>query len=69
MIELFGEGPGGFVVSGSRATLEALAARVPVDIFGEVGGDALSVSIADGSVSLPLAELRRAHAELERLFP
>ncbi len=67
--ELFGEGPGGFVVSGPRAALEELAARVPLDVFGEVGGDALSVSIAGLSLSLPLAELRGAHAELERLFP
>ena len=42
---------------------------MPLDVFGEVGGDALSVSIAGRSLSLPLAELRRAHAELERLFP
>jgi phosphoribosylformylglycinamidine synthase subunit PurL len=36
---LFGERSGGFVVSGSRAALEELAARVPLDIFGTVGGD------------------------------
>ena len=69
MARLFGEGPGGFVVSGPRAALEALATRVPLDLFGEVGGDALSVTIARRSLSLPLAELRAAHAELERLFP
>src|SRR4051795_6203958 len=32
--ELFGEGPGGFVVSGPRAALDELAARVPLDVFG-----------------------------------
>jgi len=69
MARLFGEGPGGFVVSGPRAALDALAARVPLDLFGEVGGDALSVTIAGRSQSLPLAELRAAHAELARLFP
>jgi len=69
MARLFGEGPGGFVVSGPRAALDALAARVPLDLFGEVGGDALSVTIAGRSLSLPLAELRAAHAELARLFP
>jgi phosphoribosylformylglycinamidine synthase len=66
---LFGEGPGGFVVSGPREALEELAERVPLDIFGEVGGDALSVRIAGHDVSVSLAELRGAHAALERLFP
>jgi phosphoribosylformylglycinamidine synthase len=66
---LFGEGAGGFVVSGPREALDDLASRVPLHVLGEVGGDALSVSIADRSLSLPHAELRRAHAELERLFP
>jgi len=69
MVDLFGEGPGGFVVSGPREALEALAARVALDVLGEVGGDALSVTIAGRSLSLPLDELRAAHADLERLFP
>ena len=68
-VRLFGEGPGGFVVSGPREVLDDLAARTSVAIFGEVGGDALSVTIAGRSLSLPLAELRAAHADLERLFP
>jgi phosphoribosylformylglycinamidine synthase len=67
--DLFGEGPGGFVVSGPREALAALGARVPLDVLGEVGGDALSVAIAGRSLSLPLDELRAAHADLERLFP
>jgi phosphoribosylformylglycinamidine synthase len=69
LVELFGEGPGGFVLSGPRDVLEALATRVPLDIFGEVGGDALSVRVAGESVSVPLAELHAAHAALERFFP
>jgi phosphoribosylformylglycinamidine synthase len=69
LVELFGEGPGGFVVSGPREMLEDLAGRVPLDIFGQVGGDALSVEIAGQSMSVPLAELAAAHAELERFFP
>src|SRR5204863_10007088 len=32
LARLFGEGPGGFVISGPRAVLEALAARVPLDV-------------------------------------
>jgi phosphoribosylformylglycinamidine synthase len=66
---LFGEGPGGFVVSGPRAALDELAARVPLTVIGEVGGEQLSVRIAGQDVSVGLAELRGAHAALERLFP
>jgi phosphoribosylformylglycinamidine synthase subunit PurL len=69
LLHLFGEGAGGFVVSGPREALDDLATRVPLDVFGAVGGDALSVAIAGRSLSLPLDELRRAHAALERLFP
>jgi len=58
---LFGEGPGGFVLSGARADLEALGARV----IGEVGGDAL----ACGEQSWTLDELRRAWSALAPLFP
>jgi phosphoribosylformylglycinamidine synthase len=66
---LFGEGPGGFVVSGSAEALEQLAVRVPVEVLGRVGGDALSVRTSAGELSVPLAELRAAHAELDRFFP
>ena len=46
---LFGEGPGGVVVSGPRdgaATLEPQAARIGFLALGEVGGDAVSRSAA-----------------------
>ncbi len=62
---LFGEGPGGFVVSGADADVRRLAERLPVEVIGRVGGDHLIA----GDLSLPLAELRGAHAELERFFP
>ncbi|HEX5146912.1 MAG TPA: phosphoribosylformylglycinamidine synthase subunit PurL [Conexibacter sp.] len=56
---LFGEGPGGFVLSGSRPALAALAREVQVTFVGEVTGDALVVSLDDGAeLSWPLAELR-----------
>jgi hypothetical protein len=42
---------------------------VPLDVLGEVGGDALSVRIAGHEVAVGLAELRAAHADLERFFP
>jgi phosphoribosylformylglycinamidine synthase subunit PurL len=65
---LFGEGPGGFVISGSREALERLAERTPLDIFGTVGGEALEVSIAGDSFSVGLEELRAAHAALAPAF-
>jgi hypothetical protein len=69
MARLFGEGPGGFVVSGPREALDELADRVHVDVLGEVGGDALALRIGEHELSLSLDELRGAHAALERLFP
>jgi phosphoribosylformylglycinamidine synthase len=61
----FGEAPCGFVVSGSKENLEKLAAKIPTDIFGQVGGDSLTV----GDESWTLAELREAHGALAPLFP
>jgi phosphoribosylformylglycinamidine synthase len=66
---LFGERPGGFVLSGPREALEELASRVPLDVFGTVGGDALSIAIAGETVTATLDELRAAHAALAPLFP
>jgi phosphoribosylformylglycinamidine synthase subunit PurL len=66
---LFGERPGGFVVSGPRAALDELAQRIPLDVFGTVGGDTLSISIAGETLTATLAELREAHSALARLFP
>ena len=66
---LFGEGPGGFVVSGTVEALEQLSARVPATVLGRVGGDALTVRSGGGELRLGLGELRAAHAELERFFP
>jgi phosphoribosylformylglycinamidine synthase II len=66
---LFGERPGGFVLSGPRPALEDLAARIPVDVFGTVGGDALDVAIGGTRERWTLAELSEAHSALARLFP
>ncbi|MFZ2113985.1 MAG: AIR synthase-related protein, partial [Solirubrobacteraceae bacterium] len=72
-VALFGEGSGGFVVSGSEDALRALATSVPVRILGSVGGDALRIECparAGGasSISLTLAELVKAHGALAELF-
>jgi phosphoribosylformylglycinamidine synthase len=60
--DLFGEGPGTFVVSGAEA---ALAALPGARLIGRVGGDALELAAERWS----LAELREAHSALAPLFP
>jgi hypothetical protein len=60
---------GGFVVSGPRAALDRLAERVPLDVFGTVGGDGLEVAIGQWRFVAALAELREAHGALAALFP
>ena len=62
---LFGERPGGFVLSGPRAALEALASELPLELLGSVEGEAL---VVDGLVDVPLAQLREAHAALGAMF-
>jgi phosphoribosylformylglycinamidine synthase II len=58
---LFGEGPGGFVVSGVRSNLEELALEgLAVLIIGEVGGDAIEIEAAEQSLSVPLADAEPA---------
>jgi phosphoribosylformylglycinamidine synthase II len=47
---LFGEGPGGFVVSGERAVLEELGAV----LIGTVGGDQVAIGAGDRSLSVGL---------------
>lgn len=66
---LFGERPGGFVLSGPREALEQLGQRVPLDIFGTVGGPDLALTIAGESLTWSLDELATANAALARLFP
>jgi phosphoribosylformylglycinamidine synthase len=68
--QLFGESPGaGFVVSGSEDALRALGEHIDLDIFGTVGGDALSVTSGDTHIEASLEDLRAAHAALTPLFP
>ena len=54
---LFGEGPGGVVVAGPRAAMEALDGAI---VIGEVGGDSLDV---EGVLSVPVSELRAAYED------
>ncbi len=60
---LFGESPGGFLLSGPRPVLAALAREVPTTFVGEVGAadDALSLALDGGAVlRWTLDELRAA---------
>ena len=73
---LFGEGPGGFLVSGPANALRELAARVsaavPVLPIGRVGDDVLSVveagATAGTMLTLTLSELAEAHGAMSELF-
>ena len=66
LVTLFGEGAGAFVVSGERAVLDGLGARV---IGGTTGGHTLSVASGDATFAAGLGELREAHGSLAALFP
>jgi phosphoribosylformylglycinamidine synthase len=65
---LFGEGPGGFVVSGAERDLRELRERAPVSMIGTVGGDALRIALAGQTLIATLAELEEAHSALAELF-
>jgi phosphoribosylformylglycinamidine synthase len=62
---LFGGGSGGFVLSGDREKLEALAGDgVEVLLLGKVGGDTVEIAAGDRSVAIPLADAERAWSSL-----
>ena len=66
---LFGEGPGGFVVSGLSEALAELAPQAPLQILGTVASDTLTIATGAGVLSATLAELAEAHGALAELFP
>jgi phosphoribosylformylglycinamidine synthase subunit PurL len=57
---VFGEGSGGFVVSGDAAVLESLGATA----IGTVGGERVEIAAGDRSVSVALGEAERAWRSL-----
>jgi phosphoribosylformylglycinamidine synthase subunit PurL len=60
---LFGEGSGGFVLSGPRPALAALAREIQLTFVGVVTGDDLTLALdGDATLSWPLDELRTARA-------
>ena len=65
---LFGEAPGGFVVSGPEPALRALGERVALVTIGTVGGEQLTIIAGEARIELGLGRLREAHAALAALF-
>jgi phosphoribosylformylglycinamidine synthase II len=62
---LFGEGPGGFLVSGERAALESLAAEaVEVLVLGEVGGEDIEIVAGERAFSVRAEDAARAWRSL-----
>ncbi len=65
---LFGEAPGGFLVSGTPSGVRSLGRRTPTRVIGTVGGDSLRIALNDSHVEVSLDELARAHTALAGLF-
>jgi phosphoribosylformylglycinamidine synthase II len=62
---LFGEGPGGFLVSGERSVLESLATdEVDVLLLGEVTGGQLEITVGGSSVTIGVDKLGAAWRSL-----
>jgi phosphoribosylformylglycinamidine synthase II len=57
---LYGEGPGGFLVSGERAVLEELGST----LLGEVRGEEIEIAAGDRSLAVSLAEAEGAWSSL-----
>ena len=67
---LFGEAPGGFIVSGSADALRELGEKVPLRTLGTVSGHELTITHSGANVHLnvTLTELTDAHSALAELF-
>ncbi|MGN6373160.1 MAG: phosphoribosylformylglycinamidine synthase subunit PurL [Solirubrobacteraceae bacterium] len=67
--QLFGEGPGGFLVSGCEQRLTGLfEGRTPLRTIGVVGGESLRIAAGEEKIDVQLAELAEAHTALAKLF-
>jgi phosphoribosylformylglycinamidine synthase len=65
---LFGEGPGGFLISGTANGVRSLGRRTYVRVIGTVGGDSLRLACGAERVNSSLAEMSTAHGALGLLF-
>jgi phosphoribosylformylglycinamidine (FGAM) synthase-like enzyme len=61
---LFGEGAGGFLVSGRRAALEEIGAT----LIGEVGGATIEIAAGDRSVAVAVGDAESAWRSLADRF-
>jgi phosphoribosylformylglycinamidine synthase len=62
---LFGEGAGGFVLSGGRETLESLAVPgVEVHLLGKVGGERLDIAAGELALDISIDDARSAWSSL-----
>ncbi|MBU6337189.1 MAG: phosphoribosylformylglycinamidine synthase subunit PurL [Acidobacteria bacterium] len=66
---LFGEAPGGFILSGHQGAIEELAGQVPLEVIGHVGGESLVIEAGGEELEWSLDELRSAHDGLAACFP
>jgi phosphoribosylformylglycinamidine synthase len=55
---LFGEGPGGVLLSGPKESLEAVEGAV---VIGEVGGEAIELAMGAGTLTVSVGEAREAY--------
>jgi len=65
---LFGEAPGGFIVTGGDGELRALGEHVELHIIGSVSGNQLTIIAGEARVELSLELMREAHGALAALF-
>jgi phosphoribosylformylglycinamidine synthase len=65
---LFGEGPGGFLISGTASGVSSLGRRTFVRIIGKVVGDSLRIALDGESLVWSQVELSTAHQALARCF-
>jgi phosphoribosylformylglycinamidine synthase len=68
-VALFGEAPGGFLVSGTPNGVSSLGRRTRTRVIGTVGGDMLRIALSgQKTVHATLADLAEAHGALGALF-
>ncbi len=74
LISLFGEGSGGFLLSGAEEELLELADRLPLELIGTVVAERLRICVAAGAdtgevvVDLAMSDIGAAHSALGKLF-
>jgi phosphoribosylformylglycinamidine synthase len=66
---LFGEGPGGFVISGRREEIEAIGGEgIDALVIGKVGGERLDIEAGEASMGVPLERAEGAWRSLAGLL-